>query len=485
MLLLLAGAIRSQSLSAPAGIRPALRRGGPSILPGGRIILPFGDEYATGPGAFGLVVSPSGKTVLTSNTGPGVNSLTLLEREKSGRFQSEQLVLRGSETPLEFDAADWRGVFMGLALSGERSAYISEGNSGRISLLDWTSERRRTIDLNQASYADSFTGDLALDADRGILYAIDQANFRVAVIDTKTRQPIASIRVGRLPFALALSPDRQRLYVTNLGMFQYQAIPGADRKRAKTTGLPFPAFGFPSPEAAAGAERPTESGTVKVPGLGDPNVPESNSLAVVDVSTPSAAKLVTFVRTGQPFGPNSLSGSSPSGVVATAGRVFVSNASDDSITAIDAHTNQVVAEIPLRIPGLEGLRGILPMGMAYHEASGWLLAAEAGINAVAVVDTRQNRLLGHIPAAWFPTRVAIQGDTVYVANARGHGTGPNAMNGFAVTKTQLRQGSLSVFPLPRAAGPRGADRAGHGCQRLHPRAPRRMLRCPPPSATWS
>ncbi len=451
VLLLLSGAIYGQSLSAPAGIRPALRRSGPSILPGGRVILPYGDEYATGPGAFGLVVSSSGKTVLTSNTGPGLNSLTVLEREKTGRFQSRQLILHDPDAMLDFDPGDWRSVFMGLALTGERAAYISEGNSGRITLLDWNSERRRYIDLDQAGFDDSFTGDLALDADRGILYAIDQANFRVAAIDIKTRQIVANVRVGRLPFSLALSPDRQKLYVTNLGMFQYQALAGADLKNAKSTGLPFPAFGFPSPEAAAGVDRPTAAGTVHVPGLGDPNVPQSNSLAVLDVSTPQSARVVTFVRTGLPFGAQSLGGSSPSGVVATAGRVFVSNAANDSVTAIDTQTNQVAAEIPIRIPGLENLRGVLPMGMAYHQASGWLLVAEAGINAVAVIDTHQNRVLGHIPAAWFPTRIAIQGDTVYVANARGHGTGPNALNGFEVTPGHLRQGSLSVFALPRAA----------------------------------
>ena len=451
ILLLLAGVLHPQSLSAPAGIRPALRRPGASILPGGRLILPFGDEYAIGPGAFGLLVSPSGKTVLTSNTGPIINSLTILEREKTGRFQSRQLVLREPDSMQDFDASDWSGVFMGLALSGERTAYISEGNSGRITQFDFLTERRRTIELNQGGYDDSFSGDLALDADRGILYAVDQANFRVAAIDVKSRAAVASIRVGRLPFAVALSPNRQRLYVTNLGMFQYKALPGADPKKAKSTGLPFPAFGFPSSEADAGVERQTASGAIQVPGLGDPNVPESNSLAVVDISTPSSPKVVAFVRTGRPFGPESLGGSSPSGVVTGGGRVFVSNAADDSITAIDAKTNQVAAEIPIRIPGLEELRGVLPMGMAYHEASGWLLVAEAGIDAVGVIDTRQNRVLGHIPAAWFPTRVAIQGDTVYVASAKGHGTGPNyAASGFAVTPRQLRQGSLAIFTLPHA-----------------------------------
>ena len=63
--------------------------------------------------------------------------------------------------------------------------------------------------------------------------------------------------------------------------------------------------------------------------------PESNSLAIVDVSTPAAAKLVGFVRTGI----------SPSGVLATADRVFVSNAGDDSIVEIDAQTHAIVNRI--------------------------------------------------------------------------------------------------------------------------------------------
>src|SRR5207248_11310210 len=121
-------------------------------------------------------------------------------------------------------------------------------------------------------------------------------NFRVAVVDTKSRQVIASIKVGRLPFAIALSTDRRKLFVTNIGMFEYHAIPGADANEKRATGLPFPAFGFPSPEAVNGVERKTGRGAVKVPGLGDPNAREANSVAIIDVSTPAAPKLDTFVR---------------------------------------------------------------------------------------------------------------------------------------------------------------------------------------------
>ena len=176
---------------------------------------------------------------------------------------------------------------------------------------------------------------------------------------------------------------------------------------------------------------------------------ESNSVCVIDVSEPAKPKLVTFIRTGLPFGEKSNGGSSPSGVVATADRVFVSNAVNDSISIIDAKTNKVEVEVPIRIPGLESLRGILPIGLAYYEGTGWLLVAEAGINAVGVIDTRQKRVIGHLPAAWFPTRVAIDHDTVFVTNARGHGRGPNARGD--VPASQSRQGTVSVFPMPRAA----------------------------------
>ena len=342
----------------------------------------------------------------------------------------------------------WRGAFMGIAFASEHSAFVSEGDSGKVSLFDFNSDRRRTVDLNQ-QVQDSYTGDLALDSERNFLYAVDQANFRVVVIDARSRVIVASVKTGRLPFALALSPNRRRLYVTNLGMFEYQAIPGVDPKQARDTGIPFPAFGFPSAESVAGIERSTAHGPVRVPGLGDPNVREANSVCVIDVSAPAAPKVVAFIPTGLPFSLSTLAGSSPSGITASADRVFVSNANLDSITVIDAKSLSVAAEIPIRIPGLETLRGVLPIGLAFHEPSGRLLVAEAGINAVGVIDARQGRVLGHLPTAWFPTRVILDRDTVFVASGRGFGQGPNAvLVGNQYHAGGVRQGAVSIFALP-------------------------------------
>jgi YVTN family beta-propeller protein len=455
--------------SAPAGIRPALRHpGAASILPGGRIIAPLGHQYVAGPGPFGLAISASGKTLASSNSGPDRFSLTVLEKEKSGAWTVRQLVAPKKRKPKEGEHEgegaeksddQWHSVFMGLAFASEHTVYASEGNSGRVRLVDLaTGGAKKVYDLNRDGFTDSFTGDLAFDAERGVVYVLDQANFRMVAIDVRKQHVLSSVRLGRLPFALVLSPDKRKAYVTNVGMFEYHAVPGVDAHNLRETGLPFPAFGFPTAESRDGARRETGKGAVDVPGLGDPNVQQANSLAVVDLADPAAPRIETFIHTGLAFGAGTDGGSSPSGVVATSDRVFVSNAHNDSITVIDAKTNSIAGQIDIRIPGLENLRGVLPIGMAYHEATGWLLVAEAGINAVGIIDTRQAKVLGHLPAAWFPSRVLIDRDTVHVTNVNGQGTGPNVwQSAFGAGDTgeafagTFRRGSIASFALPDVA----------------------------------
>ncbi|MCS7044333.1 MAG: hypothetical protein NZR01_16225 [Bryobacteraceae bacterium] len=454
---LLMAAALAADFRPPAGTRPAARRpGAETILPGGRILTPLGRQFNTGPGAFGLAVSPDGRLAVTANGGPSRFSLSVLDMS-SEPWRMRELRAKARDEEAERDEDDWRSVFMGLAFTGDRRLFASEGNSGRVREISLPGGQvHRVLELNQGGWRDSYSGDLAYDAQRRILYVVDQANFRVAVFDARSGRMVASVRTGRLPFKAALSPDGRRLYVTNIGMFEYKPVPGADPEDAKRTGLPFPAFGFPSREAETGARRRTGGGEeVFVPGLGDPNVEESNSLCVIDVANPAAPRVVRFVRTGKPFGPESLGGASPSGVVATAGSIYVSNANQDTVTVIDAVTLVVKATIELRIPRLEQYRGVLPVGLALDLPNGRLLVAEAGINAVGVIDLSTNRLAGHLPAGWWPSAVVVDRGRYFVASAKGLGTGPNATKTAPLERSfqgELRQGLLSVYdaPLSRA-----------------------------------
>jgi DNA-binding beta-propeller fold protein YncE len=447
-------ALLAAEYRTPAGAEPAARRpGATSILPGGRLIDPLGRYFQTGPGPFGLAVAPGGRRIVTADGGPNRFSLTVVSKTDSSYRTETIAAKRRGESADSDDEGDFRSVFQGLAFDGDRDLYASEGNSGRVRLIDAATGRLKLVfELNRSGYKDSYSGDLALDRARGLLFVLDQANFRMVVFDTQKKRQIASVRVGRLPFAIALSPDKRRAYVANTGMFEYRPVPGADRQRARETGLPFPAFGFPSPESRDGANRETGAGQmVRVPGLGDPNVFESNSLAVLNISVPARPFVEKFVPTGLPHGSRSEGGSGPSGVVATESSIFVSNANQDTISVINAQTLERENDIALRVPGLEAYRGVMPIGLALDPGRGWLLVAEAGINAVGVIDMVTRRVLGHLPAAWFPTRVAIEDNLLYVANAKGFGTGPNATLFAPLERSfqgELRRGVLTMTPLP-------------------------------------
>ncbi|HEY7392955.1 MAG TPA: bifunctional YncE family protein/alkaline phosphatase family protein [Bryobacteraceae bacterium] len=319
----------------------------------------------TGAGTLGLVMSISGKYLLTLNADPEMPSLTLIE--KTGKWAVEQIKI-----PPDAGSIGQVEVSGGISFSGEHAAWVSEGSSGKVALIDLASgDRRRGIDLNQSGARNSFAGALVFDSRRELLYVADPANARVVIVEARTRRIAASLDVGGTPGSLALSPDGRTLYIA------------------------------------------------------------TTSIAFADVADAGHPKLSGSIETGP----------HPAAILAAGGRLFVADGSDDSVAAIDAGSRRVDWRVPIRIAGMEGLRGVSPSGLAFDERSGWLLVAETGINAVGVIATHAAKLLGHIPAGWHPTRVLIRGGDVFVANARGLHAGPPSMN----------QGSVSVYSLPGAS----------------------------------
>jgi DNA-binding beta-propeller fold protein YncE len=446
--------VPSPSFTAPAGNRPArIDPTGETILPSGRLITPLGKQVTVAPHPYGLVLSPDGKTLVTVNSGIKPFSFSILTGLDTAQPQVAQI-----PPTLDANDDDPESVFLGAAIAPDnRTLYISEGDNGKIGVFDLVTHQRLdaiSIDgtYQGATFNHSLTGTMQLARDGRHLFVLDLAHFRLVIVDTHSKQILSSLPVGRMPFGLDLSPDGKRAYVSNVGMFQYSLVPGYDPKNPKRTGLDFPAFGFPSPEAATGAIVQGK----QIAGLGDPNIPDSNSVFVVDVRDPAQPKVLAKVRTGIPVGDQSVGGSSPGAVVAGKKEIFVSNAAQDSITVLNARSNKVKKTIVLEpAESVKGLRGVLPFGMALSPDKKRLYVACSGINAVAVFDAHKGQVLGYLPTAWFPARVAVSPDnkTIYVANAKGFGAGPNGGTDFhpgpeGTYIGDIMKGGVSIVQLP-------------------------------------
>jgi YVTN family beta-propeller protein len=362
----------------------------------------------------------------------------------------------------------------GAAFSKDgKTLYWSSGESGEVYVVDVETQTiKSTVSLNTTiqgtKFSDSFAMDLALSADGKSVYAADVTNFRIAVIDTATNKAISSVKVGRYPYALAVSGSK--VYVTNIGMFEYSPIPKPDKaavakaaankdddqaEKIDPRGLTFPPFGFPSKEARDGVRREGRN----IPGLGDPNVPDSFSVWGVEAKDPLHPKVVSRTKTGLLVGAPSdngktVGGSAPNFVVVRGGSLYVSNGNNDTIQRIEIATGKITMNTRIiPSPLVAKLRGVGPSGMTVSPDGERLYVAESGYNAIGVIDTTNGKVVGQIPTAWYPYRVVLSkdGKRMGVINFRGFGNGPNAGSQRPNSPFLGMAGAFTVLNTPNGA----------------------------------
>ena len=302
--------VDGREVTAPAG---------QTVLPNGRFITPLGRQITTAPHPYGLTLSPDGALAVTANSGVRPFSITLI-RDILGESPTVQQVPPGVGT----DEGILAAVFMGLAVAPDnQTVYVGGGQEGKVFLFDATSGASLghiACDgvFQGRTYEDSYIGDLVLTADGTTLYAVDQTNFRMVALDTETRRVVASVPVGRYPFGIALSPDEQRVYVADVGLYEYSLIEGLDENDPDRQGLDFPPFAYLS----KASEQGVEIDGYQVPGLGEANVPESFSVWAIDVADRAEATVTAKIKTGILIGQQvedfpAIGGSSPNSLVAT------------------------------------------------------------------------------------------------------------------------------------------------------------------------
>jgi len=450
-------------ISAPAANRYCqIDTAGPTILPNGRIIQPMGQTIRIAPHPFGLVLSLDGSVAVTANSGNRPFSITMLKNPLSGRPITRQVPEGVMNVP---DLLE--DVFMGLAVTPDnQSVWVSGGQSNQLYCYDLqTGNKIDSIVCAQPEHPDGYLGDLAMTRDGHTLYVCDQSNFRLLVADTRTRKVLHYVPVGRYPFGVTLSPDEKTVYVANVGMFAYSPIASLKMDDLKATGASFPTSAYGSKEMRDGYKNEQ----FEVPGLGDPNAPESFSVWSVDVST-DRPKVVLKIKTGFLVGEKiegipAVSGAGPNALVATDQYVFVSNGNNDCVSVIEPKAGKVVHQIPLKpLPQLAQKRGVIPFGLAISPDKKRLFVAESGLNAIAIIalpstgDVAKFPVLGHLPVGWFPAKVAVSpdGKKLIVANAKGFGSGPNGGKDYQVGPEgtyvgHLMHGSVTILDIPNDA----------------------------------
>ena len=95
-----------------------------------------------------------------------------------------------------------------------------------------------------------------------------------------------------------------------------------------------------------------------------------------------------------------------------------------------------------------GLLGSSPNALAADFAHDRLYVANAGENAVEAFTLSTMAPLGRVPAAWYPTAVAVRADgSLLIASAKGLGAGPSD---HSPGKNDYMLGTLQMVPMPSA-----------------------------------
>ena len=414
-----------------------------SVLPSGRIVTPAGKTIRITHDPFGMAISPDGKKAATLHNGVfTIIDLGVMHHTRVPAYDSS------IASPLS------NGSFLGVAFSSDsKKVFLSGGDNGAVIIYDISAfQRLDSISLNGKingeDFEDSFTSDLLLNESKNELLVLDRANFRLVRIDLNTKNITASIKTGRQPFGVALSPDKKMAFVANAGMYEYPLIHGATQKNYDSLMISRHPYGNNTKESIEG----TVFEGRKIPGVGSPLAPEAMSVYTIDLIT---NKVVDKFKPGHQIGQmiedaEVVGGASPNSIAVSSRYAYVTNATNDNISVIDYRNHKIMGHIQIKVDRhIDKYRGLLPFGISLSKDEKTLYVALLGFNAIAVIDVEKKKTVGLIPTGWGPARVMLSNDEkeMYVISCRGLGAGPNGGKDFIkpVQGTYIGDIQLATF----------------------------------------
>jgi YVTN family beta-propeller protein len=365
-------------------------------LPTGARLDPAGRQVDVMPLPLALVASPDGGAVLSLGSGYYAQGITVIDRATGAvRQRLPQL-----------------SAFVGLAFAPDGASFWSSGgNEDVVYRYAWTNGQatladsvmlgapRPPADAPNRPSGTRYPAGLALSRDGGTLYVAENLADSLAVIDLATRQ-VTRHAVGAYPYGVVVAPDGA-VYVSLWGGAHVRVF------------------------------RPTAAGG-----------------ALQDAGRIAAGRH-----------PSALA------LNARGTRLFAASGSTDRVTVIDTRTRRALTALQDPPPG--GPReGSTPNALALSPAGDRLYVAEGDNNAVAVfaldsatadaadgapVPRGGDRLVGRIPAGWYPSAVLALADSLYVGNGKGRGTRANPGGPGPRSSAQRQRegpGALSARPFP-------------------------------------
>lgn len=190
----------------------------------------------------------------------------------------------------------------------------------------------------------------------------------------------------------------------------------------------------------------------------------ASQIAELDLTTGKVARRITLKKPEDPLAP----GSHPTAMLLTSDEqtLYVALSNVDLVAAVSTSAGIAANFYSNSTPG-QKYAGSYPTALAQSLDGKYLFAADSSLNAVAVFDTSQAATasgspapqspLGFIPTDWYPSALAVHGDDLLVASAKGEGAGPNKIMGKTAYETKhhdhpyiptLLKGSIARLNIP-------------------------------------
>ena len=332
------------------------RNGSNALLVSGWKTTPAGRQLESGDMILSGQVSPDGKLFAFTNTGYTRHNLHIVDlatEKEIATFPMEQ-----AWSGLAF-SPDGSRIFVssGAAYSGPDIAYFDRWDA------EGWKESRSGYTLVGAVKATTAVSSIAVSPDGALLYALNNSDDHLYVLETHGGRAVARLRLGDHPIAAKLSRDGKTLYVANLGSANVVVVEVSDPSSPKIV-----------------STLATD--------------PHPNDLVVTDdrrlfVSCGNTNNVIGFdLETGQrlevistALGPKAPAGSTPNSLALSPSQrtLYVANADNNSVSVID------------------------------------------------IEERGKAKALGFVPTGWYPTLVAAttDGTRIIVASGKGAGTGPS------------------------------------------------------------